>query len=222
MYSVTRLLTAIAGLGLAVGIAQTSQAAVLLSDNFDSDSPVSVLNFDAFINWTVDSGTVDYIRSGDSFGIVCVGGIGGCVDSDGTSNDAGRLVSRETFSLPAFTPFAFSVEVSGNQRPGFSPADALTVGIVDATTLALIVSSTCTRLSSDPYSTCGITVLTGWPSALTFRAFIEGAGADNVGAVFDNFVLTAEIAQASEPVTLALFGIALVGLGFRRRKSALN
>jgi hypothetical protein len=214
--TVTRVLSSVAGLALAFGVAQTSHAVVLLSDNFDADSAVTVTNFDSFINWTVDSGTMDYLRSG---AIACVGGTGGCVDSDGSSLDAGRLVSRATFAPPALTPFTISLDVSGSQRSrtfGFpSPPDQLDVGLVDATTLASIVFTTCTRLFSDPYSNCGF----GAPApAVPFKAFIAGFGGDFVGAVFDNFVLDVQIAQMPEPGGLALLAIGLAGLGLARRR----
>jgi hypothetical protein len=210
-------LSAIAGFGVAMAAAQNGQAAVLLSDNFDADSPTSVLNFDGFINWTVDSGTVDYIRSGD-FGIVCVGGTGGCVDSDGSSNQAGRLLSRATFDLPAGTSYTLTLEVSGNQQRLLTP-DVLELGTVEAAGVGIFASTICVRAGTDPFSTCTITAESGGSE---FRVFIRGLGSDNVGAVFDNFALTtAEIAQVPEPATLALFGIGLAGLGFgRRRKHA--
>ena len=56
-----------------------AQAGVIFSDSFDADSSVSVLNFQAFSNWTVKGGninntlhTVDYIRNG-GYGINCAG-----------------------------------------------------------------------------------------------------------------------------------------------------
>jgi hypothetical protein len=196
---------------LALAAAQTGQAVVLLSDNFDADSPTTVLNFNAFINWTVDHGTVDYIRSGNPFGISCVG-TGGCVDSDGSTSDAGRLLSKATFSFAPDTSFSISVDASGNQRT--STPDTLTIGLTDASGTVVAASVTCARGGFDPYSSCGFSAIaTG-----TFRAFIEGAGSDNIGAMFDNVLLTAEIAGVPEPAPLGLLALAFSILGWRSAK----
>lgn len=78
----------------------TQAATILFQDDFDTDNATSVPNFNAFNNWTVSSGTVDYVRSGD-FGISCVGGAGGCVDLDGSTADGGRMTSVESLTLLA-------------------------------------------------------------------------------------------------------------------------
>jgi PEP-CTERM motif-containing protein len=221
MKTANRFLGAIAGFGLAMAVAQNGEAAVLLSDNFDADSSSSVLNFNGFINWTVDSGTVDYIRSGD-FGINCVGGAGGCVDSDGSSSDAGRLVSKATFTRELGSNVAISLDVSGNQRGGTS--DLLNIGLIDTATNLTFSINACFRAPSDSYSACNVTFTVINDAFTTYRVFIEGLGNDNIGAVFDNFVLQGELAtaQVPEPGALALIVIGLAGFGFSRRKRAGN
>ena len=211
----SRLASVILGLGLALSVTQ-GHAVVLLSDSFDADSSTTQLDFNGFINWTVDGGTVDYLREGNTFGIDCVGTSGGCVDSDGSSNDAGRLLSKQAFFLPTGTSGTLSLMVSGNQRGGAS--DILNLGFVDATSLAPLGSVPCLRDAFDPYSSCSGEFFAFAP--FNVRVIIEGTGNDSVGAVFDDFLLIADIAQAPEPATLALFGIALAGLGCSRRKRA--
>jgi len=202
----------IVGVGLLLSAAQAG-AVVLLSDHFDADSATTQLNFNGFIHWTVDSGTVDYIREG-GFGLHCVGLVGGCVDSDGSTNDAGRLVSRDVFTLPTGVTGSIFVEASGNQRGG--APDTLNIGFL-RTDLSLVTAISCVRNPADPYSPCGFSFSN--PGApLSVRAFIEGIGADNVGILFDDFRLTADIAQTPGPATLALLGVGLAWLGFRHRR----
>jgi MYXO-CTERM domain-containing protein len=193
-----------------------AQSAVLLQDNFDSDSPSSVLNFNALVNWTVDNGTIDYIRSG-GFGIGCVGGSGGCLDMDGSTGNAGRIVSRSTFGFGAGLTYTLSAMISGNQRGGAS--DTVTFGLLDATTLAVVDSLTTSALApgaafamfSDSY-----TGLSG-----SYRLFFEGVGGDNIGAILDNVVFSdsSSGASVSEPGTLALAGLALLAAGGLRRRN---
>ena len=85
------------------------------------------LPYNSFENWDVINGSVDVIEVGQ-FTIVCFGGTGKCVDMDGTTNDAGDLVSKGTF---APGPYILSFEVAGNQGLGFDNEMTVTLGDVD-------------------------------------------------------------------------------------------
>jgi hypothetical protein len=213
-----RIARHIIALIFAFGCVTPSHAVVLLDDHFDADSVFLInLDFNNFIHWTVDNGTVDYIRQGG--GLNCVGGAGGCVDSDGSQMDAGRLVSKATFELQAGTAFTISLDVSGNQRDGAT--DVVNVGLVDAATaLTPIAVMPCIRQGGDPYSNCGLTglALVGG----TVRAFIEGVGNDNVGAVFDNFLLVTAVIPEPETYGMLLAGLGLLGFAARRRGRGLT
>lgn len=194
----------------------THAAVILFSDNFDGDAAGSVLNFTGFANWTVvgGSGTVDYIRSGD-FGISCAGGVGGCVDTDGSTNNSGRMLSNSTFSFVVGETYRLFVDVSGSQRGG---RDELSFGLVGPGA----VSTSMVLDSSDPFTTESVGYAPGSGFAGSYQIFIEGSSNDNVGPIIDNVRLECltcgNNTQVPEPGALALLGIGAAGaLALRRR-----
>jgi hypothetical protein len=189
---------------LSLSLHGPAHAAVVFTDTFDADAASSVLNFNAFNNWTVSGGTVDYIRSG-GFGINCVGGSGGCVDMDGSSGDAGRLSSKTLFNFGARDTvfYSLTVDLSGNQRGG--APDTVTFGVEGGpqTTIALGVF--------EPFATYGFNFDFG--AATSGRIIVEGAGGDNFGGILDNVVLSVtRIGALPEPGTAALLALVLAGI----------
>jgi len=192
-----------------------AHAAILFQDNFDADATSSVLNFTGLINWTVSDGTIDYIRSG-GFGISCVGGAGGCLDMDGSTGNAGRITSRQSFTFTPGANYVIDVALSGNQRGGSN--DSVVFGIIDANNVA--ISTTIGPLPPDaPFATFGAT-FTG--QAGSWRLFVEGVGGDNFGAILDNYVLRDDGATSvPEPATMLLFSLGLLAASAARsRKSS--
>lgn len=200
----------------AAAVGLPSQSATLFSDDFDTDNAASVLNFTGLLNWTVSDGTIDYIRNG-GFGISCFGGAGGCLDMDGSTSNAGRIVSTSTFTLSPGVLYTLAAQVSGNQRGG--AADSLIFGLLDASGSVVQGSETFSSIaSSDPFSPRSFSYATG--VGIDVRLFIEGVGGDNLGAILDNVVFSDDVNVVPVPAALPLFGSALVGLGVfaRRRK----
>ncbi len=211
-----RGLTAVVA-AFALSVPVTHAAVILFSDNFDGDAAGSVLNFTGFANWTVvgGTGTVDYIRSG-GFGISCAGGIGGCVDTDGSTGNSGRMLSNSTFNFVFGETYRLFVDVSGNQRGG---RDELSFGLVGPGS----VSTSLALGSSDPFTTESLGYAPGSGFAGSYQIFIEGSSNDNIGPIIDNVRLECltcgNNSQVPEPGALALLGIGAAGAFALRRRN---
>jgi len=181
-----------------------SFSATIFSDNFDLEPASSTLNYNSFLNWDVTAGTVDLIDSGYN-GVSCKGGVGKCVDLDGSSFDAGVLTTKQAIE---FTPgtYEFSFDISGNQRG--SVEDTLIV------TIGSLFSATIIKQSNDPFEPItGTFVMT---STISEQISFELTGGDNIGMVLDNVSVSAMPIPAAS--WLLLTGLATL-FGFRRKST---
>jgi hypothetical protein len=171
-----------------------------LNDNFDSISS-SVLNIPSsgLANWDVLNGTVDAVSTPNVWDISCSGT---CIDLDGSSNNAGELVSKFGFSAGQYK---LSFDLSGNQRNAANDDLIVTFGnYTQSFNLASTAAWTNILISL-------VNVNEG--DKLSF----SHAGGDNIGILLDNVSVSA----VPIPAAAFLFAPALLGfMGLRRKTKA--
>lgn len=178
--------------------------AIIFNDNFDASLGATQLNAD-IPGWNEVNGTIDYIQNG-AFGLACLGAAGGCIDLDGSTTDAGDLVSTTPFNLLAGNTYVLTYWISGNQRSG---TDTLTVSFGGQTNTHTAIAS------SDPFTQFSITVtpLANTSSSINF----SHAGGDNLGIMLDSVELD-EQTGIPEPATMAMLAAGLAATALLRRR----
>ncbi len=192
-------------------VVSPAAASSIFLETFDAENGgASQLNYTGFGQFTVDRGTVDIIANG-GFALRCAGGAGSCVDLDGSTGAAGRLVSTP-FDLVLGLFYDLSFDISGNQRGGAS--DTLSFGL----TGGQLAAESVTLAPFAPFET--IVRRFAATASGPFSIFFDHAGRDNVGIILDNVsVASVDIAPVPLPATLPLLLAAFgaVGLVGRRR-----
>jgi len=225
---------------VAAAIATSSaNAQILLSDNFNGENAgASALNFSSFLNWNV-VGQVDLVAQG-SFGLNCAGGVGSCVDLDGTSGP-GRLVSKTAFTFATGDAMRISFDLSGNQGRGAFDVFQLGLNFGSGATLGPIVGTGGLSVftgappdgpavsltygirvnSGDPFSTWSLQFTAATSGSVTYS--LGTTSSDDFGPILDNVVVQRfGTTTVPEPSTWALmaFGMGAMGLVARRRTRA--
>jgi len=178
----------------------------LFSDNFDTENGgLEALDYAGFANWTVSDGTVDLIGNGGTYDFQP--GHGLYVDMDGSTQDAGKMLTSSSLDLAPGT-YVLSFDLAGNQRSG--SADSVTVQV----NMGSVFSKEYTLAKDEPFQTFTETIVVDTPTMASLS--FEGAGGDNVGMLLDNVSVAAIPAPGA--VLLGSLGAGLVGW-LRRRTS---
>ena len=216
----SRFAATVLGAGALLAAASPAGAAIEFQDDFDTGVPSGSALNTAPTGWSViaGSGTVDWIAD-NTYGLRCNGNAGGCVDLDGSSNDAG-IMSHGTFTLTAGTQYLLTAYLSGNQRgtayPSLAGPDDVNFGFRDSSGSITGGWTTVTGvLATQPYTLISF-AFTPAATLTGVSVFFEAVSNNNVGPLLDDVTLTAVPLPAAAWLLLSGL-VGFVALGRRRQ-----
>ncbi|MEX1004529.1 MAG: hypothetical protein WD156_04085 [Acidimicrobiia bacterium] len=157
--------------------AQVVSPELLFFDDFSQDGPPA-LNFNAFLNWNVTDGTVDLLAPGPNpYGIPPDLSTTNYVDLDGSTGNAGRLETKDTFLLEVGSTYRLTFALAGNNRN--AAAETVTVQLVNG---GVLFTNMYTRAENAGFSNETV-VIAGAGNAV--KIVFDHAGGDNIGLLLD-------------------------------------
>lgn len=193
---------------LAVFVSTAQAGTIVFQDNFNAENGgVGALNYAAFAHWTISDGTVDLIGNGFFSFSPVTDGHGLYVDLDGSTANAGLMLSIPLTLSPGHYSLFF--QLAGNQRQaGDEVVDFyLKDGGTTFDSGAILVT--------EAQAFTGFIVPFTVTSPMQFSMTFSNHGGDNIGALLDNVELT----QTPEPGAIVMIATGLGALaGIRRRR----
>ena len=182
-----------------------AMAAPIFFDDFNSENGgKEELNYTGFANWKVTDGTVDLIGNGGKFDFLPGNGL--YVDMDGSTGQAGRMISSNAIQLTAGT-YELSYMLAGNQRNTANET-------VHVNVYAGVSAASHSLSKMDPFTVFKQRFTLDSDQSITIS--FQGVGGDNIGMLLDNVKLSAVPAPGA--ILLTGIGTSLVGW-LRRRRS---
>jgi hypothetical protein len=187
----------------ALALGGTAQAAVVFSENFDTEK--QGLNYTGFAKFNVTSGSVDLIGGIPSSFYNFYPGYGNFVDLDGSTggkNPAGQIVTKTSFAPGTYT---LNFNLGGSTR-----GDSNTVRVALGGFSQDITLGSAAGLTSQSFTF----MTTG--GGLSFTNL---GNSDNLGLILDNVQLSSAV---PEPSTWAMMLIGFAGLAFASQRKRVT
>jgi len=154
------------------GLPPVAPGSVILQDDMDDENGGNAeQNYTGFALWTVVRGCVDLHGPGS---IDPLPGNGLYIDMDGSCDLAGRLESKETFTLDPGT-YILELVMAGNNQG--AAADDMTLSF------GTVFSETVTLLEDQPFDISSFTFSVS--AATSGKLVLDHAGTDNQGILVD-------------------------------------
>jgi hypothetical protein len=207
---------------LFVAVVPSPAFADLFFDDFQGEPYAQILNYNNFQKWNVSNGTVDLLTEINSgYCTFTPGNL--CVDLDGSTFNAGRMTTKDSFLL---TPgqYELTLELRGSMFFPTSPVDTLAISVGSAfSTIANINwNDPCANVTATGPQNCvggndtkTLQYLFTVNSPTTASIVLDHAGGDNGGIILESVRFSA----VPEPEYLSLFVLAAAAVMFHRRRT---